>query len=54
MFCSELDQLSVAMVVVRVKRDLLQVKLAFLVPSKKEHTWFTAGVTVATFNISWR
>jgi hypothetical protein len=51
---SELDQFFVVVVVVRVERDLLQFKPAHLCSGKKGHTWFTAGVTVATFIISWR
>lgn len=54
MFGSELNQVFVCVVVVRVEKDLLQVKSAYISSGKNIHTWFTAGVTVATFNISWR
>lgn len=51
-FGGELDQFFVHMVVVGVELNLLQVRPACLHSGEKVHTWFTAGVTVATFNIS--
>lgn len=54
MVCGEFDQFLVRVVVIWVEGDLLQVSPSYPSSGRRVHTWFTVGVTVATFIISWR